>query len=221
MVDADGDGKVGYPTDPGCDSIADTSEADDCPSGPLCPDCGDGMDNDGDLLTDYPNDPGCLAASSLLEIGCSLETDPVATITAPVSMGTTAGAANNLTPMCATSSTAPDRVHMLSLPVAVATLTVNTNGSAYDTVLSVMNSTCGTTLGCNDDTIGLQSEVIQTNLAAGTYAIAVDGFLTSSGAYTLTVRGTVASGTACSHALFTAGVLTCTAPATCTAGMCQ
>ena len=53
--DNDGDGKIDFPNDPGCDSPQDDNETD----GSDEPDCSDGEDNDGDGYTDYPRDPGC------------------------------------------------------------------------------------------------------------------------------------------------------------------
>lgn len=67
-LDDDGDGKIDYPSDPGCSSATDTSEADPVPP-PVA--CGDGIDNDSDGKTDYPADPGC---TSLADTD---ETDPV------------------------------------------------------------------------------------------------------------------------------------------------
>jgi len=46
----DGDGRADFPSDPGCKSAEDLSEA---------ADCDDGLDNDGDGLADYGVDPGC------------------------------------------------------------------------------------------------------------------------------------------------------------------
>ncbi|MPY80554.1 MAG: hypothetical protein GEV04_19320 [Actinophytocola sp.] len=54
-VDNDGDKKIDYPEDPGCDSPEDNDESDD----PTTPECSDGVDNDKDGWTDYPDDPGC------------------------------------------------------------------------------------------------------------------------------------------------------------------
>lgn len=48
----DGDAWTDYPSDPGCSSSDDNSEAPN-------PACSDGIDNDSDRWTDYPNDPGC------------------------------------------------------------------------------------------------------------------------------------------------------------------
>ena len=62
-VDNDGDGRVDFPTDPGCASASDDDEAD--PSA-----CSDGLDNDGDGKIDFPADKGCMAADD------DDETDP-------------------------------------------------------------------------------------------------------------------------------------------------
>jgi Tol biopolymer transport system component/chitodextrinase len=51
-VDADGDGFVGFPQDPGCSDVYDFDESDARFA------CDDGFDNDGDGLTDMA-DPGC------------------------------------------------------------------------------------------------------------------------------------------------------------------
>lgn len=54
-LDNDGDGKIDFPNDPGCDDAWDNDETDVV--GP--PKCSDGLDNDGDGLIDFPIDPGC------------------------------------------------------------------------------------------------------------------------------------------------------------------
>jgi MYXO-CTERM domain-containing protein len=51
-MDNDGDGKIDFPEDPGCQSPFDADETD-------VPQCSDGVDNDGDGTTDYPADPSC------------------------------------------------------------------------------------------------------------------------------------------------------------------
>lgn len=60
-VDQDGDGFDGFPDDPGCSSLTDTSER-----SPLIA-CDDGIDNDGDGLVDFPADPGCRSPSQNVE----------------------------------------------------------------------------------------------------------------------------------------------------------
>src|SRR6185369_6800793 len=65
-IDNDGDGKIDYPADPGCDSSADDTEQNPA----TLPVCADGSDNDGDTLTDWPADYGCAAASGTTETFC-------------------------------------------------------------------------------------------------------------------------------------------------------
>ena len=60
-LDNDGDKLVDFPSDPGCASAGDFSEADPLP--PPAAACADGIDNDGDGLVDYPQDPGCASAT--------------------------------------------------------------------------------------------------------------------------------------------------------------
>ena len=55
-IDNDGDGKIDFPDEPGCTSLADDSETDNCPNGAGCPQCSDGVDNDGDGDTDFGQD---------------------------------------------------------------------------------------------------------------------------------------------------------------------
>ena len=154
---------------------------------------------------------------------CAAETDPLLAVTMASTTGTTVGAANNFTPTCtgATTGTAPDRVYLLTLQVPVASLTLDTTGSAYDTTLSLTAAACAPVLGCDDDAgPGNTSLLTRTNLTAGTYAVIVDGFNASAGAYTLNVRGTLATGGSCADPLVAAGVLACPAGTTCQAGTC-
>jgi hypothetical protein len=90
-------------------------------------------------------------------------------------------------------------------------------------VLSFLDAHCGATIGCNDEdpnnTVTGPSALSLTNVAAGGYAIVVDGYDTYSGNFTLTVHGTVAPGTACSSPLFSGAanaVLSCPTGTTCT-----
>jgi hypothetical protein len=96
--------------------------------------------------------------------------------------GTTVGQANNRGDGFCGSSGAPDVFFRFTL-AASATVTFDTVGSSYDTVLHLYDSTLGV-LACNDDTIGLQSRITAT-LAAGTYYVGVDGYSASSGSYVL------------------------------------
>jgi hypothetical protein len=69
-IDNDGDGRVDYPQDPGCENALDPSEDD--PAAPRA--CSDGQDNDGDGRTDFDlNDNGLLDAED--DPGCSSAAD--------------------------------------------------------------------------------------------------------------------------------------------------
>ncbi len=212
-VDNDGDGKKDYPLDPGCASPDDDNEADPA----TAPKCANGTDDDGDGKIDYANDLSCWAASGNAEAFCNTETDRAQLIYAPTETGTTATAHSNYTAGCGSSGSANDIAFALELPVPVASLTVDTIGSSFDTILAVTNSACNPAmeLGCNDDGAGSQSIVTLANVAAGTYAVVVDGYSTNSGAFTLHTHGTVAAGTDCSAPLFQTGVLACTSGTTC------
>jgi hypothetical protein len=223
-VDNDSDGKIDYPADPGCDSPADDTEADNCPGGAGCPVCANGIDDDADATIDWPADYGCVAASGTTEVFCMAETDPTSLLTTSTASGTTAGLTNTLVPPC-TSGSAPERVYALSLPVPVATLILDTKGSVLDTVLYVRDAACGVTLGCDDQGGGANASLITlTNVAPGNYAIIVDGYSNNAGAYNLNVKGVVAAGTACTSSLFAGGaaaILACPTGTACTAGTCQ
>jgi hypothetical protein len=119
-------------------------------------------------------------------------------------------------------SSASDKVFALQLPVPVATLTVDTIGSSFDTVLAIRNAQCTAEVpaACNDDGGGsLTSKIVLANVAPGNYAIVVDGYSTNNGAFTLNVQGTVAPQTPCGSPLFSGGanaVLLCPSGTTCT-----
>ena len=219
-TDADGDGHPGYPTDPGCDSPSDNDETDTCP-GAGCPQCSNGIDDDGDMVTDYPNEPGCASAADDNEEDCSL-TGVVEVMATPI-MGTTTGESNEVSPSCSASSAAGDVTHQVVIPGELETLTVDTNGSSYDTVLVMRQDDCGgSDWACDDDGgDSTQSMVTMTDVPAGTYYMSVDGYSTREGAYMLNVTGVIKSGEACDAALEAGGILTCGGGTSCTGGMCQ
>ncbi|MDZ4217085.1 MAG: hypothetical protein U1C97_02080, partial [Candidatus Gracilibacteria bacterium] len=64
-IDNDADGKIDFPTDPGCESASDLNETN--------PQCNDGLDNDGDGEIDYPDDIGCQAPIDNDEINPSID----------------------------------------------------------------------------------------------------------------------------------------------------
>lgn len=94
--------------------------------------------------------------------------------------GNTSAMANDINAGCGSASR--DAVFQFTLPSST-TVTIDTFGSGYDTVLGLFNASMGL-ITCNDDAVGVQSQ-ISTTLAAGTYYIVVDGWNTNAGAYVL------------------------------------
>ncbi|HTN85551.1 MAG TPA: MXAN_6577-like cysteine-rich protein [Sorangium sp.] len=85
----------------------------------------------------------------------------------------------------------PEATYAFTAP-AYALYTFDSFGTSFDTVLHVHDGTCsGPSLGCNDDTSGLQSQVKLLLDEGQTVVVVLDGYSTSaSGAYTLNVRQT-------------------------------
>ena len=84
---------------------------------------------------------------------------------------------------------APDAAYQWTAP-ADGTYAIDTNGSDFDTILSVRTADCaGTELSCNDDYpgLGVQSRVLVALTEGQTVVIVVDGFGTASGNYVLNV----------------------------------
>jgi hypothetical protein len=215
-MDNDGDGKIDYPNDPGCTSPADDDETDPA----TAPVCSNGMDDDADGKTDFPSDFGCSSAAGASEVFCSMETDPVAAISAATTAGNLTGLHADLTPDCGFASD-NDKTYSLQLPVKVKTLTIDTTGSTVsDTVLELWDAQCTSPgVACNDDIeagVNDLSSITMSDVAAGNYAVTVKAYDTStSGAFKLNVKGTLASGTPCGSSLVTAGVLKCDTGLTC------
>lgn len=205
-ADNNGDGKIDFPDDPGCESRDDDSEETVCP-GPMCPACSNGIDDDMDGLIDYPDDPGCWSASDMIE--ACMQTEPIVAITSAVTTGTTVGAVNDYVPYCGSSThTAPDVVLELDIP-DLETLTLDVQG--FDTAHSLLDSMCSPDpIACSDP-----AAMTTKNLSAGRYYVVIEGWGTTSGAWTLTTSGTVAPGGSCEGALFQAGVFTCASGLTC------
>ncbi|MFN0253084.1 MAG: hypothetical protein ACKV2T_39795 [Kofleriaceae bacterium] len=206
-ADNNGNGRIDFPNDPGCTSGSDNAEDTVCP-GPSCPPCGDGLDNDGDSRTDYPDDAGCSSAAGTTE-SC-FDTDVIRPIALPFHTSDLTNKTDDRFPMCATT-TGLDEVWSLDLP-AVQSLTIDTEGSVVDTVLTFMNADCSTAaIACDDEGgIGIGDSLIQRSfVAAGRYTIGVDTKSVTPNTYNLAVRGVVAPGGSCEHPLFASGVLSC------------
>ncbi len=101
--------------------------------------------------------------------------------------GTTAGRVDNYNGTCGLGGSA-DVVYSL-VARTTGTLTIDTIGSGFDTVLYA-STTCGTSTICDDDGGGsLTSRISLPVVAGSTYYIIVDGYNGASGAYVLNVVG--------------------------------
>lgn len=214
-MDNDSDGATDYPNEPGCASREDNDETN--PSTPAA--CSNTMDDESDALVDYPADYGCASAGAASEVFCSVEPETRGTITANPTTGVTTGATSSFASQtCQANASGEDVALALQLPVPVASLVIDLSNSSFDTVVSLRDATCGTSLGCDDDggDPSNQSKLTMTNVAAGNYAVVIDGWSGQDGTYTLNVTGTVAAGTSCASRLFAAGILACPSGTTCT-----
>ncbi|MDB4954666.1 MAG: cell surface receptor domain protein [Myxococcales bacterium] len=217
-VDNDADGKVDYPNDPGCTSLMDNDETDDCPSGPNCPQCGNGIDDDANGRIDYPVDTNCTSASGPVERVCPTEQDMFVPITTGTTMDTLVGAHDDHNPSCGADG-GPDRLYSLTIP-ALKTLRLDTNNTSFDTLLSLMTAACNEpSLQCDDNSGATPgaSKIVQTNVAAGTYVVAVDAASSTTvlGNYNLHVSGVLTNGASCEPADTLNGALVCDVLAPC------
>ncbi|MBI4819989.1 MAG: DUF4215 domain-containing protein [Deltaproteobacteria bacterium] len=119
--------------------------------------------------------------------------------------GATTAASDDFEPTCAASDGAPDLSLSWTAPSA-GTFEVDTVGSDFDTVLTVLNGGCGgSEVVCDDDGAGsLRSRARIATTAGQTFALLVDGFGAASGNVVVNIRdittcgdGTVDAGEAC------------------------
>ncbi|WP_437930067.1 MXAN_6577-like cysteine-rich protein [Sorangium sp. So ce291] len=115
-----------------------------------------------------------------------VELEPVLPLTAT---GTTIGGVQEKSASCR-GSTAPEVIHSFTAP-ETGTYLIDTAGSEYDTILSVLDGDCsGEELACNDDSLshgGGTSELSVPLEAGQTITIVVDGYNRYSGRYELHV----------------------------------
>ena len=149
--------------------------------------CANGYDDDGDGAVDCA-DIDCAGTGSCI--------NPDACATARVlpgfrpAFGDTSDARNDgASRTCNPDGTAPDEVYSWTAPRS-GIFCMSSEGSSFDTVLRV-ESTCGdpaTELACNDDAVGLQSEVEFEAAEGTTVSVWVDGFNAAAGPYQLQAR---------------------------------
>lgn len=125
---------------------------------------------------------GCL----LPPPSCS-EEDLGYTLASPAITGTTVADDDDLVQSCGGFQGA-DRVHRWVAP-STGTFSIDTNGSLYDTVLTLYGSDCATELDCDDDGgEGFQSRVGVALQEGDEILIVVEGFSGNRGEYTLNIE---------------------------------
>jgi hypothetical protein len=107
----------------------------------------------------------------------------------PVTTGNTIGLTQDFIPSCVTFSVAPQAVHTWTAP-ASGTFTFTTAGSNYDTVLELLVFNTLASLGCNDDSGGLQSSVTAAVTAGQTLLVVVGGFFEDAGQFRVNIAQT-------------------------------
>lgn len=198
-IDNDGDTFTDFPNDPGCDSISDSDETDDCPNGAGCPLCSNGIDDDTDGLIDFGLDPGCQSAADNLELDECIPGVTVLDLPDTGATGTTTTANDSFDPSCDTL-TAGEDIYGYRNTRLLESLTFSTLGSG-DTVLSVRQDDCGSAaaeIDCNNAGSNGQEITIPGPVQDAFYFVFVDtDFSTASVDYVLNVSGTISAGEAC------------------------
>lgn len=199
-VDGDGDGFVGFPTDPGCSGISDNDESDDCPSGPNCPACANGLDDDGDTKVDFPDDVACVSASGTSELAACTSADAVATFTTNLTAVPFAGTADDVDLSC--GGNGRDVVYRFFVAAPLASLSADTAGSASPAAVAFRAPTCSATdLVCATGNLGANARATLTTVAVGEYFIVVDDLATPSATtFNLNVVGIYPAAARCNPA---------------------
>jgi hypothetical protein len=192
-----------------CDDLVDCDDSDcvwypPCAPPPVELDCHNGFDDDLDGATDC-DDPDCVADPL-----CP-EPDTCATAMAIERAGTFSGTTfaldDDYGPDTSVSGCAggqgPDAVFFGTVP-RESWVRIDSYGSAFDTVLYVRQGDCdaGAQVACNDDTDGLQSEIVFVAEPGTVYYLFVDGYGDfSRGDYLLHVEVTPVGAEVCSNEL--------------------
>lgn len=143
----------------------------DCAAGQLCP---DGMVCYGFSYCMWSTAPGVCPD---LDIGNAV----------PQSiMGDNTGLGDDHFTSCGNGG-GEDELYEFTAPFA-GTYVFDTFGTAYDTILAVLDSCGGVELACNDDTMVLQSQVMVPLAAGQTVIIVVDGYSGSVGPFILNIN---------------------------------
>jgi hypothetical protein len=172
-----------------CDGQTDCTDTWDCAADPSCcwmnPEiCDDGVDNNCDGLSD------CLDWACASDPACGPDTCASAVdVSASGSWyGNTCAMNDDYQGTCRPTNS-PDVVFVGSVARRIR-VQVDTIGSSFDTVLYVRSGDClsGAELGCDDDSGGSLTSLLNLTLAAGTYYVFVDGYGSGScGDYVLNI----------------------------------
>ncbi|MGD8787385.1 MAG: serine protease [Phycisphaerales bacterium] len=104
--------------------------------------------------------------------------------------GTTENATGDSESGCSFSD---DRdVWYIFTPTQSGLVSISLSGSSFDTTLAVYDECGGTELACNDDAVGLQSEIAMQVETGSSYLIRIAGFDHDTGDYVLTLNSTTA-----------------------------
>ena len=184
--DDDGDGRIDYPDEPGCDTYDDRDETDP----EIRPACGNDEDDDGDGEIDFPLDVGCYAASDRDEDDVCGQGIPVVNypVGEPFVEGTTEGGSAVLNGRC--GGDRAERIFRYDNPHnANLVLSVNHPRTEPHALLYVRRqcATVETELGCalsRDEAGDIRLE----NVPPGVFYLVVDTALGLGGPFRLTVQ---------------------------------
>ena len=193
QVDDDGNGRIDYPSDPGCSGPDDREEV--APAEP--PACSNDLDDDGDGLVDYPIDQGCISAAGESEVdrcgqGVRFAEFPV---DQPFVLGDTSTGTNTMSGSCG-GANEKEIIYHYANPFN-ARLTFNTNfpETGIPTVLYIRrdcatrNTELAAPMGCDDGQLGgtQHGRLTIDRASAGDYWVVVDTRLGAGGAFKLSV----------------------------------
>lgn len=172
------------------DGLTDCDDA-DCAADAACvlpaeTNCADALDDDGDGATDC-DDSDCDADAACAAAVCGGEGDLGSAIGYGLASGNTYGGGDDFLGSCAYYDV-EDVSYTWTAP-ADGTYLLSSTGSDYDTMLLVLDGTCASELGCDDDSgEGTLSLISFAALAGEELTFVVDGFSTT-GNFVLSVLG--------------------------------
>ena len=194
-LDDDEDGHTDFPRDIGCSSREDDDE-----SNPDRFECEDEIDNDEDGYIDQ-EDPGCGSPQDPTEASSCGAHEAIDISYLSQIVVDTEGQPS-IFEACR-SNNAPEQVFLFTLRRPVEYLYISTEGSSFDTLLSVRRECISeeSEVACNDDVSGAggpRTSAVQLDQPAlGEYYVIVDGFGESAGRVVLNVEAGVSEGEAC------------------------